>query len=39
MKASLKRGNAKRGFYYKNVSEDAGSISAVVPNGSCVKEI
>ena len=39
MSASLKRGNAKRGFYYKNDSEDYGSISVVVPNGSCVKEI
>jgi hypothetical protein len=39
MRASLKRGNAKRGFYYRNVSEDPGSISAVVPNGDCVKEI
>jgi hypothetical protein len=39
MKASLKKGNAKRGFYYKNESEDYGSISVVVPNGSCVKEV
>jgi hypothetical protein len=39
MKALLKRGNAKRGFYYKNVAEDVGSISVVVPNGDCVKEI
>lgn len=39
MKAGLTRGNAKRGFYYKNVAEDVGSISIVVPNGSCVKEI
>ena len=39
MAASLKRGNAKRGFYYKNESEDYGSISVVVPNGNCVKEI
>lgn len=34
MQAALKRGNAKRGYYYKNDAEDAGSISAVVPNGS-----
>jgi len=39
MKASLKRGNAKRGFYYRNEGEDAGSISVVVPNGNFVKEI
>jgi hypothetical protein len=39
MKASLKRGNAKSGFYYKNEGEDVGSISVVVPNGNCVKEI
>ena len=39
MRASLKRGNAKNGFYYRNVSEDPGSISAVVPNGNCVKEL
>lgn len=39
MRGLLKRGIAKRGFYYKNESEDYGSISAVVPNGTCVKEI
>ena len=39
MAASRKRGNAKRGFYYKNESEDYGSISVVVPNGDCVKEV
>src|SRR6185312_14241500 len=27
MKANLKKGHAKRGFYYKNVAEDEGSIS------------
>jgi hypothetical protein len=37
MQASLKKGNAKRGYFYKNVGEDEGSISAVVPNGSHVK--
>lgn len=31
MAAQLKRGTAKRGYYYENVGEDAGSISAVVP--------
>ena len=31
MKGHLKRGTAKRGYYYKNEAEDSGSISAVVP--------
>jgi hypothetical protein len=39
MRALLKRGIAKRGFYYKNESEDYGSISAVVPSGRCIKEV
>jgi len=39
MAASLKRGNAKRGFYYKNESEDYGSVSIVIPNGNFVKEV
>lgn len=37
MKANLKKGNAKRGFYYTNIGEDAGSISVVVPNGEHVR--
>jgi hypothetical protein len=32
MKGLLERGKAKSGYYYKNVGEDAGSISAVVPS-------
>jgi hypothetical protein len=39
MTGSIKKGNAKRGYYYKNEGEDAGSVSVVVPNGSHVKEI
>ena len=39
MRAALKKGNARRGYYYRNVGEHAGSISAVVPNGSHVREI
>ena len=39
MAGLLKRKVAKRGFYYKNEGEDAGSISVVVPNGNFVKEI
>jgi len=31
---SLKLGNAKSGYFYINIGEDSGSISAVVPNGS-----
>ena len=37
MKAALKKGNAKSGYFYKNEGEDEGSISAVVPNGSHVR--
>jgi hypothetical protein len=32
MSSLLKRGQARRGMYYQNVAEDAGSASAVVPN-------
>jgi hypothetical protein len=32
MMRGLKKGNVKNGFYYINDGEDAGSISAVVPN-------
>lgn len=39
MKASLKKGNAKRGFYYKNEGEDYGSISAVVPGPSHIERV
>ena len=34
MMRNLKMGNAKSGYYYKNIGEDEGSISAVVPNKS-----
>jgi hypothetical protein len=37
MKRALNRGNAKNGYYYVNVAEDSGSISAVVPNGEWLK--
>jgi hypothetical protein len=36
MKAQLKKGTAKRGYYYENIGEDYGSISVVVPNGNHV---
>ncbi len=39
MGRSLRAGNAKSGFYYKNIGEDEGSISAVVPDKSFLKEI
>lgn len=39
MKAAITRGNAKRGYYYKNEGEDVGSISAVVPNSSHIEII
>jgi len=31
MRAQIKRGSARRGYFYTNISEDAGSVSAVVP--------
>jgi hypothetical protein len=36
---NLKIGNAKSGYYYKNIAEDEGSISAVVPDKSFLKII
>ncbi len=39
MGGQLKRGTAKNGYYYKNVGEDAGSVSAVVPSGAHVEKI
>jgi hypothetical protein len=39
MQAQLKRGTAKRGYFYSNVGEDSGSVSAVVPNGSHVEHL
>lgn len=32
MRAQIKRGTARRGYFYTNEGEDAGSISAVVPS-------
>lgn len=39
MRGQLKKGNAKRGYYYTNDGEDAGSISAVVPNSKFIEKI
>ena len=32
MAGQIKRGTARRGYYYTNAAEDEGSVSAVVPN-------
>lgn len=34
---NLKQGNAKSGYYYLNIGEDDGSVSAVVPDKSFLK--
>lgn len=38
MKGQLKKGTAKKGYYYKNDSEDEESISAVVPHRSHIEQ-
>lgn len=37
MMRNLNMGNAKSGYYYINIGEDEGSISAVVPDSSFIK--
>ena len=39
MHGQLKKGNARRGYFYQNDGEDAGSISAVVPSWSHLKDM
>jgi hypothetical protein len=39
MKSAIKKGSAKRGYFYKNEGEDAGSISAVLPSGEHVSAV
>lgn len=39
MAGQLKRGTAKRGYYYRNVGEDSGSISAVVPSWQHLRRV
>lgn len=39
MSAALKKGNAKNGYYYGNVAEDDGSISAVVPSAAHIEPV
>jgi hypothetical protein len=34
---NLRMGNAKSGYFYTNIGEDEGSISAVVPNSSFLR--
>ncbi len=37
MTGMLRKGSAKRGYFYVNEGEDAGSVSAVLPNGDTVR--
>ena len=39
MAGQIKRGTAKRGYYYEQVGEDAGSISVVVPSKAHLEEV
>jgi hypothetical protein len=39
MKGNLQRGTARSGYFYKNIAEDDGSISAVVPGWSHLKDL
>ena len=39
MKRALNKGNARNGFYYTNEGEDAGSISAVVPDETHIERL
>lgn len=39
MKGNLKRGTARRGYYYTNVGEDSGSVSAVLPGPGHVERV
>lgn len=39
MAAQKKLGRAKRGYFYRNIAEDEGSISATVPSGKHLQEI
>jgi hypothetical protein len=39
MSGQLKKGTAKRGYYYKNKAEDEGSVSIVVPNSGHLKSV
>ena len=39
MRGQLRRGRAKSGYYYTNVSEDEGSVSAVVPSAEHLERV
>jgi 8-oxo-dGTP pyrophosphatase MutT (NUDIX family) len=39
MAGQIKRGRAKSGYFYRNVSEDEGSISAVVPSAKHLERL
>jgi 2'-5' RNA ligase len=39
MKSQITRGQARRGYFYRNVGEDAGSVSAVVPSAAHLERI
>lgn len=39
MKRALNKGNAKRGYFYRNEGEDSGSISAVVPDDRHIEPV
>ena len=39
MAAQKKKGKAKSGYFYENVGEDAGSISATVPSGEHIEPL
>ncbi len=37
MRSQIRRGTARRGYFYENIAEDPGSISAVVPSWKHLK--
>lgn len=39
MKGHLQRGTARSGYFYKNIAEDEGSVSAVVPGWGHLKDM
>lgn len=39
MRSQLKQGRAKSGYYYTNIAEDSGSVSAVVPNAEHLRKL
>jgi hypothetical protein len=39
MRAQLRKGTARCGYYYRNIAEDEGSISIVVPSAAHLEEL